>query len=67
MMARRKVIPVWKAQDIGAESALLDKANAHSEVTNLSIPSRKSQCEMIPGATPAEAAVNLASKIVSLM
>ena len=67
MMARRKVIPVWKAQDIGAESALLDKANAHSEVTSLSIPSRKSQCEMITGATLGEAAVNLASKIVSLM
>jgi hypothetical protein len=45
----------------------LDKANAHSEVTSLSIPSRKSQCEMITGATPGEAAVNLASKIVSLM
>jgi electron transfer flavoprotein beta subunit len=67
MMARRKVIPVWKAQDIGAESSQLDKANAHSEVTSLSIPSRKSQCEMITGATPGEAAVNLASKIVSLM
>ena len=67
MMARRKVIPVWKAQDIGAESALLDKANSHTEVTSLSIPSRKSQCEMISGATPGEAAVNLASKIVSLM
>ena len=67
MMARRKVIPVWKAQDIGAESSQLDKANAHSEVTSLSIPSRKSQCEMITGATPGEAAVNLAAKIVSLM
>ena len=67
MMARRKVIPVWKAQDIGAEPAQLDKANAHTEVTSLSIPSRKSQCEMITGATPGEAAVNLASKIVSLM
>jgi electron transfer flavoprotein beta subunit len=66
MMARRKVIPAWKAQDIGAESAQLDKANAHTEVTSLSIPTRKSQCEMITGATPGEAAVNLASKIVSL-
>ena len=67
MMARRKVIPVWKAQDIGAEPAQLDKANAHTEVTGLSVPTRKSQCEMITGATPAEAAANLASKIVSLM
>ena len=67
MMARRKVIPVWKAQDIGAESSQLDKANAHTEVAGLSVPTRKSQCEMITGATPGEAAVNLASKIVSLM
>ena len=67
MMARRKVIPVWKAQDIGAESSQLDKATAHTEVAGLSVPARKSQCEMITGATPGEAAVNLASKIVSLM
>ena len=67
MMARRKVIPVWKAQDIGAEPAKLDKAAAHSEVTGLSVPTRKSQCEIITGATPVEAAGNLASKIVSLI
>ena len=67
MMARRKVIPVWKAQDIGAEPAKLDKAAAHSEVAGLSVPIRKSQCEIITGATPAEAAGNLASKIVSLI
>ena len=67
MMARRKVIPVWKAQDIGAESSQLDKANAHTEVVGLLVPTRKRECEMITGATPGEAAVNLASKIVSLM
>jgi electron transfer flavoprotein beta subunit len=67
MMARRKVIPTWKAADIGAEAAQLDKANAHTEVFGLSVPNRKSQCEMIPGVTPGEAAANLASKIVSLM
>ena len=64
MMARRKVIPTWKAQDIGAELSKLDKANTHIEVTGLSIPTRKSQCEMITGATPAEAAGNLAVKIL---
>ena len=67
MMARRKVIPVWKAQDIGAEPSQLDKANAHTEVIGLSVPTRKSECEMITGATPSEAAVNLAAKIVSLI
>jgi electron transfer flavoprotein alpha/beta subunit len=67
MMARRKIIPTWKAADIGAEASKLDKANAHSEITGLSVPTRKSECEIITGATPAESAGNLASKIVSLL
>jgi electron transfer flavoprotein beta subunit len=66
MMARRKVIPTWKAQDIGAEASKLDKANAHTEVTGLSVPNRKTQCEFIPG-TPGEAAGALAQKIVKLI
>ncbi|MBP1736099.1 MAG: hypothetical protein H6Q53_2386, partial [Deltaproteobacteria bacterium] len=65
-MARKKQIPVWKAQDIGAEASQLDKANAHTEVTSLSVPTRKTECEMIAGA-PAEAAVNLATRLVKLM
>ena len=67
MMARKKVIPVWKAQDIGAEPAKLDKANAHTEVTALSVPTRKTECEFIPGATPGEAAVNLAVRLSKLI
>jgi electron transfer flavoprotein beta subunit len=67
MMARRKVIPTWKAADIGAEAALLDKSNARIEVTGLTIPVRKSQCEMITGTTPSEAAASLATKILAKM
>jgi electron transfer flavoprotein beta subunit len=67
MLARRKQIPVWKAQDIGAEPSHLDKANAHTEITGLSVPVRKVECEMIAGGTPGEAAVNLASKLVKLI
>jgi electron transfer flavoprotein alpha/beta subunit len=67
MMARRKVIPIWKAADIGAEASKLDKANAHSEITGLSVPIRKSECEIITGANPGEAAGDLASKIISLL
>ena len=66
MMARRKVIPTWKAQDIGAESSKLDKTNAHTEVTGLSVPNRKTQCEFISG-TSGEAAGALAQKIVNLI
>jgi electron transfer flavoprotein beta subunit len=61
MLARKKVIPIWKAADIGFEAA-----PTHSEVTGLTVPSRKTECEMVAGATPAEAAVNLAVKIANL-
>jgi electron transfer flavoprotein beta subunit len=67
MMARKKQIPVWKAQDIGAEPSQLDKANAHTEVTALSVPTRKTECEMIAGNTPSEAGVNLALKLAKLI
>jgi electron transfer flavoprotein beta subunit len=67
MIAARKQIPVWKASDIGAEPAQLDKANAHTEVTSLSVPTRKTECEMISGDSPGEAAANLASKLVKLL
>jgi len=67
MIARKKAIPVWKAQDIGAEPAKLDKANAHTEVTALSVPTRKTECEIIAGANPEEAAANLAMKLSKLI
>jgi electron transfer flavoprotein beta subunit len=67
MMVRKKQIPVWKAQDIGAEPSQLDKANAHTEVTGLSVPTRKTECEIVTGGTPGEAAANLASKIAKLI
>ena len=67
MLAARKQVPVWTAQDIGADAAQLDKSNAHIEVTGLSVPKREVECEMIAGATPAEAAENLASKLNELL
>jgi len=66
MLARKKQIPVWKAQDIGAEASKLDKANAHTEVTSLSVPTRKTECEMI-GGSPSEAGATLAEKIAKLL
>ncbi len=66
MMARKKQVPIWKAADIGADAALLDKGNAHTEVTSLTVPTRKTECELIPGA-PADAAATLAAKLASLL
>jgi electron transfer flavoprotein beta subunit len=67
MLARKKQIPIWKAQDIGAESSQLDKAKAHIEITGLSVPTRKTECEIVTGGTPGEASVNLAEKLAKLI
>lgn len=64
MLARRKQIPIWKAQDLGADPAYLDKARAHTEVTEVFVPIRKVECEMITGETPAAAANELAIRLV---
>jgi electron transfer flavoprotein beta subunit len=67
MMARKKQVPIWKAQDIGAEASKLDKANAHTEVTGLAVPTRKTECEMIAGDTPGDAAIKLAERLAKLI
>lgn len=67
MMARKKQIPVWKAQDIEAELSQLGKDNAHTEITGLTVPVRKTECEIITGATPVEAATNLVAKLAELI
>ena len=67
MMARKKQIPVWKAQDIGAEASQLGKDNAHTEITSLTVPIRKTECEIVTGDTLSDAAVNLVSKLAKLI
>jgi electron transfer flavoprotein beta subunit len=67
MMVRKKQIPIWKAQDIGAESSRLDRTQAHTEITGLSVPTRKTECEIITGNSPAEAAAKLASELAKLI
>jgi electron transfer flavoprotein beta subunit len=67
MMARKKQIPIWKAEDIGAETSRLDKTEAHTEITGLSVPTRKTECEIITGNSPADAAAKLASALAKLI
>lgn len=64
MLARKKQIPIWKATDIGADPAELDKARAHTEVTEVFVPVRKVECEMIKAETPAAAATELALRVI---
>ncbi|MGQ9509370.1 MAG: electron transfer flavoprotein subunit beta/FixA family protein [Thermodesulfobacteriota bacterium] len=67
MLARRKQIPIWKAKDIGVDPLELDRSKAHTEITEIFIPKRETRCEMISGATPGEAAVQLVSKLIKLI
>jgi electron transfer flavoprotein alpha/beta subunit len=67
MMARKKQIPIWKAPDIEAEASQLDKARAHTEIIGLSVPARKTECQIITGDTPAEAATNLALELAKIL
>lgn len=67
MMVRRKPVPAWNADDIGAESSELGRDKAHIEITGLSVPTRKTECEIISGATPSETAVTLAEKLSGLI
>jgi len=64
MLAARKPIPVWKASDIAVD---MEKITAHTEVLSITVPKRKTECEMITGATAADAAVALAQKINGLL
>ncbi len=64
MMVCRKLIPVCTAHDIGVESSQLE---AHTEITALSVPTRKTEVEIISGDTPDQAAVNLALKLGELI
>jgi electron transfer flavoprotein beta subunit len=67
MMARKKQIPIWTAQDIGADPLQLDKKKAHTEISGLSVPSRKTECQIIGGSTPTEAAAILAVELAKLI
>jgi len=63
MGAAKKTVPVWKAEEIGAEASRLGAGGARTKVVKLFIPVRESKCEMIEGENEEEAAVNLALKL----
>ncbi len=63
VMAARKQVPVWTAQDIGCDPSLVGAGAARSELLALSIPLQERRGEIIGGDTGAEAAGNLASRL----
>jgi electron transfer flavoprotein beta subunit len=63
ILAARKKIPIWNAQEIGCDSSLIGSGAAKSELLALYIPSRERKGEIIKGESVAEAAGNLALKL----
>jgi len=63
IMAARKQIPVWKAEEIGCDISLVGSGAARSEVLSLYIPIQERRGEIVAGESAAEAAENLASRL----
>jgi len=63
MAAKKKEPIIWKPADIGLEPSQVGAAGRRSHLVKLFQPVRDSQCEMIEGETPEEAAVSLAEKL----
>ena len=63
MAAGKKQPIVWKPADIGVQPNQIGAAGRHSQLLKLFQPVRDVKCELMPGETPEEAAVNLAVKL----
>ncbi|MDO8491479.1 MAG: electron transfer flavoprotein subunit beta/FixA family protein [Dehalococcoidia bacterium] len=63
IMAARKKVAVWKAQDMGIDVAKVGKNAARSEMVKLYIPVREAKCEMFQADTVAEATVKMAVRL----
>jgi len=61
--AASKQVPVWNAADIEIDTTLVGAEGAHTEIVDLLIPVRGTECEMIGGETPAETSANLIARL----
>jgi electron transfer flavoprotein beta subunit len=64
IMTAKKIEPmVWKPADIGMEPSKTGAAGRQTRLLKLFQPVRDTRCEVLPGETPEEAAINLAMKL----
>ncbi len=61
--AARKKATVWTAQDIQADAAQIASASGHTQIVELSVPSREAKVELVTGANAKEAGIKLAAKL----
>jgi electron transfer flavoprotein beta subunit len=64
IMAAKKIEPIiWKPADIGIDPSQIGASGRQTKLLKLFQPVRDTQCEVMKGDTPEEAAVNLAAKL----
>jgi len=61
--AARKQVPIWKAQDSGADLSQVGANAARRKLKQLFAPERERKCEIVEGETTAEAAEKLAERL----
>ncbi len=61
--ASKKEIPVWDAEDIGADPSRIGREASRKKLVRLSIPERKRKCEIFGGDTLEEAVSKLVGKL----
>jgi electron transfer flavoprotein beta subunit len=61
--AARKQLPVWSAEEIGADRALFGEKAARRSKVKLFLPERERKCSVIQAETLAEAGTRLADKL----
>jgi electron transfer flavoprotein beta subunit len=63
ILAARKQLPVWNAQDINVDFSQIGVGAARRKLVKLFIPKRERKCEIVEGETASEAAVKLAGRL----
>jgi len=61
--AARKQIPVWNAQDIGADPCKVGAGSVRKKLVRLFIPVRERKCEIVHGKDTVETSVKLATRL----
>lgn len=63
IMAARKKVAVWNAQELGVDASMVGKGAARSELVKLFVPTREAKCEIFSADTVGEAAAKMAAKL----
>jgi electron transfer flavoprotein beta subunit len=63
MAAAKKQPTIWKPADIGLELSQVGAAGRRVKLAKLFQPVKEVKCEIIGGESPAEAGVNLATRL----